>query len=87
MATDQTVATQLRNLGLPWAIANQLADPAGDTINGAAVANAAALTAPASMGASYNATNVNALRADVLALQTKLNALLTSLRAAGVIAE
>lgn len=85
MATDQTAARELLNLGLPWAVANKLADPASDTISGPAVADAAALTAPASMGATYSATNVNALRADVLELRTQLNAALAALRSAGVI--
>lgn len=51
----------------------------------AAVTAAAALTAPASFNATFSATEANALRADVLALQAKLNALLVSLRAGNVI--
>jgi hypothetical protein len=85
MAVNEDLAREMRNHGLPWALANMLADPSTDTINGAAVDDPADLTAPESMGASYSATNVNALRADVLALQTTLTELTTSLRDAGVI--
>ena len=85
MATDETTARELRHLGLPWLVANKLADPATDTINGAAVASPAALTAPESMGASYTAANVNALRADVEAQRVVITNLLTALRNAGVI--
>jgi hypothetical protein len=46
------------------------------------VANAAALTAPSDLGASYSQANVNALRADVAALQAKLNAVLAALQVA-----
>lgn len=52
-----------------------------------AVTNAAALTsAVASGGDAPTEAEYNALRADVAALQTKLNALLGALRTAGVIA-
>lgn len=85
MTTNETTARELRNLGLPWLVANKLADPSSDTINGAAVANPAVLTAPASMGASYTVANVNALRADVEAQRVVITNLLTALRNAGVI--
>lgn len=85
MATNETLARELRNLGMPWALANKLADPQNDLIGGVAVTNPAALTAPASMGATYTAANVNALRADVAALQATVTSLMNSLRDAGVI--
>lgn len=49
------------------------------SIQGTHVAAPAALTAPADLGASYSQTNVNALRADVAALQTKLTAVMAAL--------
>jgi hypothetical protein len=86
MAANDTTVRELVALGISYRAAVKLADPANDLINAAAVANAAALTAPASMGGTYTAANVNALRADVLALQTTVVALQNSLRDAGVIA-
>ena len=52
---------------------------------GPAVADAAALTAPASLGSAYTQAEVNALRADVAASQAKINALLAALRLGGII--
>ena len=49
------------------------------------VTDAAALTAPASLGTAYTQAEVNALRADVAANQAKINALLAALRAGGII--
>lgn len=43
----------------------------------------AALTAPADLGATYNQANVNALRADVLALNAAVTNLLNALKGAG----
>lgn len=51
----------------------------------APVADAAVLTAPASLGAAYTQAEVNALRADVAALQAKINALLVALRGGGIV--
>lgn len=51
----------------------------------APVVNASALTAVASFSATYTPAEVNALRADVLALQAKINALLVTLRADQII--
>lgn len=57
---------------------------AGALKQGAAVADAAALTsAQISGGESPTEAEFNALQADVAALRTKLNALLGSLRGAG----
>lgn len=86
MAANDSEVRELVALGLPWRVAKKLADPDNDTINAAAVPDAADLTAPASMGATYTAANVNALRADVLALQATVKALQQSLRNEGVIA-
>lgn len=49
------------------------------------VADAVALTAPASLGAAYTQTEVNALRVDVAACQAKINALLAALRSGGIV--
>lgn len=51
-----------------------------------AVTNAAALTSVVAAGATPTKAEYDALRADVSALQVKLNAALTALRTAGVIA-
>lgn len=51
-----------------------------------AVTNAAALTSVVAAGATPTKAEYDALRADVSALQVKLNAALTALRNAGVIA-
>lgn len=48
------------------------------------VTNAAALTAPATFNATtYTASELNALRTDVAALQAKINAILAALRVNG----
>jgi len=52
----------------------------------AAVADAAALTSVVAAGATPTKAEYDALRADVSALRTKLNAALAALRTAGVIA-
>lgn len=52
----------------------------------AAVTNAAALTSVVAAGSNPTKAEYDTLRADVSALQTKLNALLGALRTAGVIA-
>jgi hypothetical protein len=58
-----------------------------DATAAAAVADAAALTsAQISGGESPTEAEHNALQADVAALRTKVNALLASLRAAGLLA-
>lgn len=65
-------------------------DPARGGARGAkqaaAVANAAALTSVVAAGAAPTKAEYDALRADVAALQSKLNALLGALRTAGVVA-
>lgn len=53
---------------------------------GAAVTNAAGATAAAAAGATPTKAEYDALLADTNAIRTKLNGLLTSLRAGGVIA-
>jgi len=50
---------------------------------GSAVVDASTLTAPASFNATFTASEANALRADVAALQAKVNALLAALRLGG----
>ncbi|MGC4891080.1 hypothetical protein [Micromonospora sp. DT227] len=52
----------------------------------AAVADAAALTSVVAAGSAPTKAEYDALRADVSALRTKLNAALAALRTAGVIA-
>ncbi|MFE9192054.1 hypothetical protein ACFYL6_20860 [Micromonospora sp. NPDC007208] len=52
----------------------------------AAVADAAALTSVVAAGANPTKAEYDALRADVTALRTKLNAALAALRTSGVIA-
>jgi hypothetical protein len=85
MAADELLVRELVALGLSYRVAIKLADPTTDTINGGAVADPAAVTAPAQMGASYTQANVNALQADVVALRTTVAALVTALKTAGVI--
>lgn len=65
---------------------DQLPAGLGDFAQGAAVADAAALTsANASGGESPTEAEYNALRADVVAIRTTLNALLVSLRTANLL--
>ncbi len=52
----------------------------------AAVTNAAALTSVVAAGANPTKAEYDTLRADVSALQTKLNAALSALRTAGILA-
>lgn len=85
MALNTNLYRELLNQGIPHHAALILADPARDVVSAAAVSDPAAMTAPASMGATYTAANVNALRADVDALRTVVINLLTSLRNAGVV--
>lgn len=85
MALNDARYRELLNLGLPHAVALRLADPAQDTISGTAVADPAALTAPADIAATYTEAEVQALRNDVAALRTTVANLLASLRSAGVI--
>lgn len=64
----------------------QLPAGVGDFAQGAAVADAAALTSAAITGGeSPTEAEHNALRVDVVAIRTTLNALLASLRAANII--
>jgi phage I-like protein len=67
--------------GSDLTLVGQIAD-SGDAVSVQAphVAPAAALTAPADLGATYTQANVNALRTDVAALQSKLNAVLSALQ-------
>lgn len=51
-----------------------------------AVADMAALTAPADIATTYTEAEVQAIRDDVAAARTTINALLASLRTAGLLA-
>ena len=85
MAADEALVRELVALGISYRAALKLADPAADTISGGAVSAPSALTSPADLGATYNQTNVNALRTDVNNLRTTVNNLVTALKNAGVI--
>lgn len=80
----------LTSKGQPNGLAKLGADgrlPAAQATQTTAVADAAALTsAAASGGESPTEAEYNALRTDVSALRTKLNAALAALRTAGVLA-
>ena len=76
MPFDQDRYRQLSSEGLPHAIAVRLATTT-------AVSAPSALTAPASMGATYTKSEVDALRADVAALRTTVAALISALKESG----
>lgn len=84
--TNKGVPNGLATLGADGKLtAGQRAQGAGNV--GAAVANLGAMTsAQITGGESPTEAEHNALQADAAANRTKLNALLTSLRAAGLIA-
>ncbi|MCP9976509.1 hypothetical protein [Actinomadura madurae] len=65
----------------------QLPSGVGDFEPGEAVADVAALTSSDAAGETPTDEEYDALRADVAAIRTTVNALLASLRAAGLIAE
>lgn len=73
---------KLRNGGISHGAALALADEIG---HGGTVANPAALTAPATMSGTYTQAEVQKLRADIAALRTTLDTLVTELRNAGVV--
>lgn len=85
MAVNEALHRELLNAGFSNAAALRFADPSNDTISAAAVADPAALTAPADIAAVYTEAQVQAIRDDVAALRTTLVNLLTSLRNAGVL--
>lgn len=86
MAVNEALYRRLLHGGVGHEAARLLADPAQDNVSGAAVADPAALTAPATFAATYTATESSALRADVAALRSTVVALQAELRNAGVIA-
>lgn len=67
-------------------MATRRAPYVGDLPQSAAVADAAALTSTVAAGATPTKAEFDALRADVSALHTKLNAALAALRAGGLMA-
>jgi hypothetical protein len=85
MAANEAVVRELVALGISYRAALKIADPASDLIDGGAVSDPAAVTAPAQMGATYTQANVNALQADVTALRATVATLVTALKSAGVI--
>lgn len=85
MALNQEKYQTLVNWGMPHGAALSIADPALDAIDGGVVANPAALTSPATIQATYAQADIQKVRDDVAALQSKLTTLMTALRSAGVI--
>lgn len=85
MAANDATVRELVALGVSYRAALKIADPTSDLIDGGAVADPAAVTAPAQMGVSYTQANVNALQADVVALRTTVAALVTALKSAGIV--
>lgn len=85
MALNNSKYRELLNNGLSHGAALILADPATDAIDGGAVSNPSAMTAPATMNAAYTQSEVQALRTDVANLRTTVQNLLTALRNAGVV--
>lgn len=86
MALNLGRYTRLINAGFRHEQALLAADPATDTVESAAVADVAAMTQAAITGGeSPTEAEFNALRDDVAAVRTTVNALLASLRAGGVI--
>lgn len=74
------MSSRVRKSDGSYATGSQLAT------EGAAVADAAALTSADAAGATPTKAEFDALRTDVVALRTKLNALLAALRTGNTIA-